>query len=151
MQIPTRARGLYLLAIGLVALSIAACGDDDDNSGSAADETTEATTTEQAPASSGGNATTLDIDATENGGLGFSKTKLNARAGDVTVSMANPEGNQAPHAIEVEGNGIEEVGETVQAGGTSTVTANLKPGKYTFYCPVGDHREQGMEGTLTVR
>jgi uncharacterized cupredoxin-like copper-binding protein len=27
---------------------------------------------------------------------------------------------------------------------------DLKPGKYTFYCPVGDHRAEGMEGTLTV-
>ena len=26
----------------------------------------------------------------------------------------------------------------------------LKKGKYTFYCPVGDHRSEGMEGTLTV-
>ena len=27
----------------------------------------------------------------------------------------------------------------------------IKPGEYTFYCPVGDHRAQGMEGKLTVR
>lgn len=25
------------------------------------------------------------------------------------------------------------------------------PGEYTFYCPVGDHRERGMVGTLIVR
>ena len=65
--------------------------------------------------------------------------------------MLNPDGNQAPHAVAIEGNGVSESGEVVSRGGTSTVTADLEPGKYAFYCPVGDHREEGMEGTLTVR
>jgi uncharacterized cupredoxin-like copper-binding protein len=35
-------------------------------------------------------------------------------------------------------------------GGTADLTANLKAGKYEFYCPVDGHRQAGMEGTLTV-
>jgi plastocyanin len=27
---------------------------------------------------------------------------------------------------------------------------NLPPGKYEFYCPVGNHKEMGMEGEITV-
>ena len=35
-------------------------------------------------------------------------------------------------------------------GGSKSVTLNLKPGKYTFYCSVPGHRAGGMVGTLTV-
>ena len=35
-------------------------------------------------------------------------------------------------------------------GGTSKVTADLKPGKYEFYCSVPGHEQAGMKGTLTV-
>ena len=42
-------------------------------------------------------------------------------------------------------------GKTVSPGGTSTDTLTLKPGKYTFYCPVPGHRAAGMVGTLTVQ
>jgi uncharacterized cupredoxin-like copper-binding protein len=28
---------------------------------------------------------------------------------------------------------------------------NLEPGEYKFYCPVGNHEQAGMVGTLTVR
>jgi plastocyanin len=43
------------------------------------------------------------------------------------------------------------VGEVVEKGGVSTVTADLEPGEYEYYCPVGNHEAEGMTGTLTVR
>ena len=63
--------------------------------------------------------------------------------------MGNP--SDVPHAVEVEGAGVEEEGETVGQGGFSRVTVNLKKGEYEYYCPVGNHKDAGMEGTLTVR
>ncbi len=54
------------------------------------------------------------------------------------------------HALEIEGNGDEEATETIGAGESATVTLDLKPGTYTMYCPIGNHRELGMEGKITV-
>jgi uncharacterized cupredoxin-like copper-binding protein len=36
-------------------------------------------------------------------------------------------------------------------GGSKTLSLNLKPGTYKFYCSVPGHRMAGMEGTLTVQ
>ena len=63
--------------------------------------------------------------------------------------MDNP--SDVPHAVAVEGNGVDKDGQTVTKGGKSTVTVDLKPGKYEFYCPVDGHKAAGMKGTLTVQ
>jgi uncharacterized cupredoxin-like copper-binding protein len=62
--------------------------------------------------------------------------------------MDNP--SSVPHAVEVEGKGVEKETKTL-TNGTADVTVNLKAGKYEFYCPVDGHKQAGMEGTLTVR
>ena len=62
--------------------------------------------------------------------------------------LDNP--SSVPHAIEVEGGGVEEVGDTVTEGGVSKVSAELEAGTYEYYCPVDGHAQAGMEGSLTV-
>ena len=145
-------RSAGAVALAAVALALSACGGDDssdDGSSSAAttsDTSAAATTTPQGSAS-----TRLALSAVEDGGLSFDRRALRAAPGDVTITFENPSGNQAPHAVEIEGEGVERASGTIQPGDPATsVTANLRPGTYTFYCPVGDHREEGMEGTLTV-
>ena len=55
------------------------------------------------------------------------------------------------HGIAIEGNGIDTDGSIVSPGGTSTVRVTIsKPGSYELYCPVGNHKEMGMEGHLTL-
>jgi plastocyanin len=55
------------------------------------------------------------------------------------------------HNLEVEGLGIEETFESnLSPGETQTMRLNLEPGTYEVYCPVGKHREQGMEMQLSV-
>jgi plastocyanin len=94
----------------------------------------------------GGNALTLSADPTQ---LAFDKKTLEAKAGRVTIDMHNPSSIQ--HNISIEGDGMNEEGNTVGKGGTSEVKAELEPGEYAFYCSVPGHREAGMEGKLTVR
>ena len=132
----------WLIALVLAAgvLTAAGCGGDDD-SGSGG--SSGGTGTEE---SSGGGGETLTVTADPGGAISWDKTELNAKAGKVTLKLVNQ--SQIPHAIEVEGNGVEEETDTV-TGKNAEVTIDLKPGKYEYYCPVSNHRET-MKGTLTV-
>ena len=69
-------------------------------------------------------------------------------AGETTFTVSNE--GEFPHALEIEGNGIEEETEELGPGESGSLTVDLEPGEYELYCPVGDHREQGMVGTLVV-
>jgi uncharacterized cupredoxin-like copper-binding protein len=95
-------------------------------------------------------AKTLRIKAKGGGNTAFSKTKLAAPAGKVTIVMKNPSGAIIEHGVAIQGNGVNKKGKIVQPGGRSRVSATLKAGKYTYYCPVVGHREGGMKGKLTV-
>jgi plastocyanin len=134
------------LAAGVLA---AGCGSSDNSSSSAtkpAPKPKAATSSSSSAASGGGSD--LKLSADPSGALKFDKSKLAAKSGAVTITMDNP--SSVPHGIAVEGNGVDKDGQIVNSGGTSTVSVSLNPGKYTFYCPVDSHRQQGMEGTLTV-
>ncbi|HEY3189351.1 MAG TPA: plastocyanin/azurin family copper-binding protein [Solirubrobacteraceae bacterium] len=121
-----------------VALAVAGCG-----GGGGAKKAAPA----QPSATGPGGRLTLRADP--GGQLKFNRKTLSAKAGKVTIVMNNP----APlsHNVSLEGAGISQEGETVGQGGTSTVSATLKPGRYTFFCSVPGHREAGMVGTLTVQ
>jgi len=144
---------LVLAAIlaSLVLIAAGCGGDDDDNGGGGASDSSGAegtgADTGEATGGGGGGATKLKLTADPGGGLTFDKTELTAKPGKVTITMDNP--SDVPHAVEVEGNGVEEETKTL-TNGTADVTVNLKAGKYEFYCPVDGHKEAGMKGTLTV-
>jgi uncharacterized cupredoxin-like copper-binding protein len=53
--------------------------------------------------------------------------------------------------VAIEGTGVNAAGEVVGPGGTSTVSADLRRGTYTFFCTVPGHRQAGMQGSLTVK
>jgi plastocyanin len=113
-----------------VALLAAGCGGDDDGGGD-----------------SGGGGGALTLTADPGGAISWEPGSLSASAGSVTIKLVSE--SDIPHAVEVEGNGVEEESETI-TGGETELTVDLEPGEYTYYCPVDDHRGQGMEGTLTV-
>jgi plastocyanin len=139
----TRRFLLVLLTALALVVAVAACGGDDDDEGSE-EPAAEETTTED---TGGGDAVTIMLAADPGGDLAFDQTELTAAAGEVTIELMNESG--IPHNVEIEGNGVEEVSETITEGSTS-LTLTLEPGEYEFYCAVPGHREGGMEGTLTV-
>jgi plastocyanin len=137
----------WILALLLSAgvLLAAGCGEDEGGGGGSA-STPEAT--EEAPAEeSSGGGEALTVTADPGGSISWEPGELSAPAGSVTIKLVNE--SSTPHAVEVEGNGVEEESETV-TGGETELTVDLEPGEYTYYCPVGQHRQNGMEGTLTV-
>jgi plastocyanin len=142
-------RRLTILLVGAM-LVVAGCGGDDEKAASSKSDSTPtptATATE-APASSGGGGENITI-AADKSALKFNKTTLDAKAGKVTITMDNP--SDIPHAVAIEGNGVDVDGKTVGKGEKSVASADLKPGTYEFYCPVPGHKEAGMKGKLTVQ
>jgi plastocyanin len=135
----------FVVLAATAALAFAGCGGDD-NEPAATPAATEAAT--EAPTEAAGSST-LAIAADPGGAKKFDKDAYEATAGSVEVDFSNEA--QLPHAVEIEGNGVEETTETVTGADAPPLTVDLKPGTYTIYCPVGDHRAEGMEATLTVR
>ena len=133
----------WLIALVLAAgvLTAAGCGGDDDD---------RQQRRHAAPnvelGRGGGGGETLTVTADPGGEISWDKTELSAKAGSVTLKLVNQ--SDIPHAIEVEGNGVEEETDTV-TGKDAEVTVDLKAGEYEYYCPVDSHRET-MKGTLTV-
>jgi plastocyanin len=135
----------WLLAVMLAAgvLAAAGCGGDDDSGGGGGSSGGTGTSSDS---SSSGGSGDLTVTADPGGAISWDKTSLDAKAGKVTLKLVND--SQIPHAIEIEGNGVEEESKTVTQS-TADVTVDLKPGKYEYYCPVDDHKKT-MKGTLTV-
>lgn len=125
---------LVLAAAAAGALGLAACGSSDDEG-------------EDNAAPGGGQV--LTISETEYS-LDPSSLEVDS-TGEVTIRVTN-DGSEV-HSLEVENEdaGIEEETEDIQPGESADLTVNLSAdGSYEIYCPIDDHRERGMEGTLTV-
>ena len=132
-------RRLSLIAtIGVLAL--AGCGGDDEEEpaggGSSGGSSSQ---------SGGGEQLAIAADPSA---LKFDKATLSAKAGTVTITMANP--SPSPHNVVIDGGSNNKPGEIVGKGKDSVASAELEAGEYKYYCAVGSHRSAGMEGTLTV-
>jgi uncharacterized cupredoxin-like copper-binding protein len=155
-----------LLTIPALAVVAGGCGSSS-YSGSSSSSTAAAASTASSPPGGGygggygkpkpaasapaAGAQTVKLAADPSGAPSFTKAALSAKAGTVTLTLDNPTSAGVQHGIAIEGNGVATSGPVVAAGSTSTVTAKLKAGTYTFYCPFDGHRAAGMTGTLTVR
>ena len=146
---PRTGRQTTLVGAISVALTVGAIGSAIIVGALEADEGESAEAGESAEQAAPVPAGALRLSADPTGNLKFDKSKLEARAGKVSIAMTNR--STVTHDVSLEGQGVDEHGKVVKGGGTSTVSAELKPGRYTFYCSVAGHRAAGMEGTLTVK
>ena len=98
----------------------------------------------------------LQIPASPSGQLAYVTSKATATPGTVTIEMPNVSGVSHNIAIESGAHGATPGGAKLGASqfttkSTATVTVNLKPGAYTYFCEAPGHRAAGMYGTLTVK
>jgi plastocyanin len=98
----------------------------------------------------------LEIDANPSGQLAYTTNKAEATPGAVTIVMGNMSGVMHNIAVESGENGASAKAAPIGAStfiskGTTSVTVDLKPGKYTFFCEAPGHRAAGMYGTITVK
>lgn len=147
---------IMALAVGLLALS--GCGSSSSSTSSSAaapttatSPTTSSSATSSTPAAAApGAGSTVSLSANAEGQLKYDTTSLSAKAGQVSIDFTNA----APlaHNVTIESASGTAVGATPTfQGGSKTLSVNLKPGIYKFYCSVPGHRAAGMEGTLAVK
>jgi uncharacterized cupredoxin-like copper-binding protein len=128
-------------AVLLVVLALAGCGGN--GSGGGYGGGGGGTTTAAAPAATGTKQTVSLVDyALE------PKTIRIDKPGTYTFEATN--NGQTEHALEIDGNGVEEETETLAPGAKGTITVELKMGEYEMYCPIDSHRDRGMDGSIDV-
>ena len=71
-----------------------------------------------------------------------------AKAGPVKIDFTN--NSPVPHNVTIQQGSKNITATPTISQSKTTVTAQLKPGTYTYYCSVDAHRQAGMVGTLTV-
>ena len=118
------------IAAVVAALALAGCGGGEDGGADVG-----------AGAAAEGGA--VEVVATD---FAFDPETVELASRSATIRVVN-EGD-APHALTLEGPDAST--ETLQPGGSGEVEVDLEAGEYTFYCPIGNHRDLGMEGSLTV-
>lgn len=155
-------RSLIAILLLFTFVFVAACreeGKEKDETwmgASTADTSGTAATTDSAthPASPGGTALVPDVAAgttvqvlLEDNSIAVANQSI--PPGPAVLNIENRGTNE--HNLFVEGEGINRAADNpVTAGGSSTLDVTFKPGTYTLYCPVLDHRAKGEQVQITI-
>jgi plastocyanin len=135
------------LAAGVLAtvpVAAAGCGSSGSNSDSTSSGTSSGTSTTAKATGPGG---TVNVSLTD---FKLNPADPTVKSGDVTFDATND--GATVHSIEVEGAGEEaKLPAELQPGQKGTVTVNLPPGTYEWYCPIANHKDLGMKGEITVK
>ncbi len=78
----------------------------------------------------------------------LSPADLLVTAGEVTFTLVNA--GRYTHDFRIEGEDFDEKSPRVGIGRTDEWSVTLAPGEYVITCPISNHVDRGMVGTLTV-
>lgn len=121
-------RRLLLLVLALVLLP--ACGGEEGATGDDA----------------GSDGSVVDVALGE---FSIEPSAITVETGSSTFHVVNDGG--VTHALEIEGpSGEVETGDLAPGESADLTVDFSQDGSYEMYCPVGDHRDRGMEGSITV-
>jgi uncharacterized cupredoxin-like copper-binding protein len=119
-----------LLLLGLALVLLPACGGEE---GATGDE-------------AGSGATVVDLALGE---FTIEPSTIAVEPGAYVFHVVND--GEAVHALEIEGpSGEVETGDLAPGESADLSVEFPEDGRYEIYCPVGDHRNRGMEGSITV-
>lgn len=143
MTVSFRRIGVTMVTVALLGM-LGACGGDDDPESNPAPPA--ATGTASSPAHEPG-ATAVNVTMNE---FSFRFPKTEIAPGAYTFHLMNS--GSAPHAMSIKGPGVDAKASPTVGGSESTsLSVTLQAGTYEVWCPVGNHRAQGMVTTLTVK
>lgn len=120
-----------LLPFALALLLVPACGGEEETPDDAA---------------AAGDRVVVDVSLSE---FVTEPSEIAVEPGSYTFHVVND--GQVVHALEIEGpTGEVETGD-LQPGESADLDVDFQEdGVFELYCPVGDHRDRGMEGTIVV-
>ena len=137
---------LRALVASSVLLLVASCGRGGSDSGSTSAPTTPAATTPTATALA---LTGSPVMVTESD-FRIALSLKTFSAGTYIFHIVNS--GATSHALEIEGPGLVSDARSalVSPGVSGSLTVTLSKGTYDVYCPVGNHKDMGMETSITV-
>ena len=152
---PRPRRTLAFLSVLIGVIALAGCGSSKSSSSTTSSEKaattpTTSTSTPAAPSSGSSSTSDLSLSANPSGQLEYNTKSLTANSEKVSIDFTN----MAPlgHNVTIENSAGKIVGATPTfQGGSKTLSLDLPPGTYKYFCSVPGHRQAGMEGTLVVK
>jgi uncharacterized cupredoxin-like copper-binding protein len=134
------ARGLAVLTAALAVLTGCSGGEE---------AGTTATASAAAPSSSATEAAEGETVTATEGEMFIELSEDSFSAGSYTFEVVNEGSGTHDFVVERDGADVAAT-ESIGPGASTTLTVDLEPGEYVFYCSVANHRAMGMEVTVTV-
>ena len=128
-----------IIITALTVFSVAGCGDDEGSEVTAPDQAT------SAPTGGDNTGTMIDVDERD-----FTIELSTTEFVPGTYTFVATNNGQTTHALQIEGQGLEEETEDIAPGDSTSLTVTLEAGEYELYCPVGNHKDMGMELDIAV-